>query len=182
MILRDYKKIIPVRYHNVSYETDVKEVLKTEVTSQIQKREGLYLWGESGSGKTHIACALTKEFLEKGIDVMFFNTGDFLEKLREEFEKPFEDEEHVGLFREVMDFEGVLIFDDIGSEKASDWSRERLYLIINKKYEDMIPMIFTSNCDLEILSARMGDRITSRISGMTSIMMVDGGDRRLTQK
>jgi DNA replication protein DnaC len=77
-----------------------------------------------------------------------------------------------------MNFKGIIVFDDIGAEKVSDWTRERLYLIINKKYEDMIPMIFTSNCDLEILSARLGDRISSRIMGMTELIKVDGEDMR----
>lgn len=181
MIL-DYKKIIPIRYHNASYENDVKDIIKTEVTDRIQKHEGLYIWGPPGGGKTHIACALAKKFLESYINVMFFNTGDFLEKLREEYNKSNSDDESTSLFREVMDFKGILFFDDIGAEKANEWTRERLYLIINKKYEDMTPMIFTSNCDLEILSARMGDRITSRISGMTTRIMINEGDRRLIQK
>lgn len=179
---KNYENVIPKKYHNVSYETDVSNVIKLETTKQIKNREGLYLWGEPGCGKTHIACALTKTLLEQGIDVMFLNTGDFLERVREEYNKVFEDEEYKGLFREVMDFEGILIFDDIGAEKVSEWTRERLYLIVNKKWEDMYPMIFTSNCDIEVLSARLGDRITSRIAGMTTRIMIPGVDKRITQK
>lgn len=178
----EYKKIIPKKYHNVSYETDVSVPVKNELIKQIQKEEGLYLWGESGVGKTHIACALAKNILEKGFNVRFFNTGDFLEQLREEFDKGFDDEyEYLGLFRETMNFRGVLILDDIGAEKATDWVKERLYLIINKRYEDMLPTIFTSNFDLEILSARLGDRIASRIGGMTSRIRIPGQDKRLSQ-
>ena len=175
---KDYKKIIPIRFHNASYE-DIPEEFKEKITKQIRDRNGVYFFGESGVGKTHMVCGLIKNFLKNGIDVMFLNTGDFLEKLREEFNKPNDEEE--SLFRTIMDFKGVLVFDDIGAEKASDWTRERLYLIINKKYEDMIPMIFTSNCDMEILSARMGDRISSRIMGMTDIIKVDGDDLRAKQ-
>ena len=182
MIL-DYKKIIPKRYHEVSYEDDVKSEIKNTFVEQIKARKGFYIYGEAGVGKTYLACALIKKILEEGFKVRFFNTGDFLEQLREEFEKGFGDNyEYLGLFRETMNFKGILVFDDIGAEKISDWARERLYLIINKRYEDMTPTIFTSNCDMEILSARLGDRVTSRLFQMTEIIKLNGSDKRLTMK
>jgi DNA replication protein DnaC len=179
----NYKKIIPVRYHDVSYENDVKDDIKKILVGQIRKRNGIYIFGESGVGKTHLVCAMAKYILEQGVEVLFYNTGDFVEKLREEFENGIKyDEEYLGLFRETMNFKGILIFDDLGAEKISDWVRERLYLIINKKYEDMVPMIFTSNCDLEILSARLGDRVTSRIREVSEIINFTGVDMRLSEK
>ena len=176
----DFTKVLPLRYQSVSYETDVPEEVKQTFAEQIRNRNGMYIYGEAGVGKTHLACALAKYLLESGIDVMFYNTGDFLEKLREEFQKTNGEEDYFfSLFRETMDFKGVLVFDDIGAEKISDWARERIYLIINKKYEDMVPIIFTSNVDLEIISARMGDRVASRIKVMTKEVKQGGKDRRL---
>lgn len=173
----DYTKVIPPRFHHADYERDVPATLKEVFVSQLQKRDGLYLHGDPGVGKTHIACALAKEIIEKGYSVKFFNTGKFLETLRGEFDKPSNPEE-VGFFKEIMDFKGVLILDDIGSEKVSDWARERIYLILNDRYENMLPTIFTSNCDLEILSVRIGDRVASRIAGMTVRVRRGGADRR----
>lgn len=182
--MQNYKNIIPKRYHNVSYETDISENIKEILKKQIRAGNGIYFYGEPGVGKTYTVCAIAKGILKNGIDVMFLNTGDFLEKIRNEFDRKGsydEGDDYIpGIFEEVMNFKGIIIFDDIGAEKTSDWVRERLYLIINKKYEDMIPMIFTSNCDLEILSARLGDRITSRIRGMTCIIRKNGEDRRLS--
>lgn len=172
---KDYKKIIPPRFHNVSYEADVSDRMKEVFTKQIKSGNGVYLYGGPGVGKTHVVCAIAKNILENGIDVWFLNTSEFLEKLRQEFNS----DDFQDLFKEVMDFKGVLILDDIGAEKASEWTRERLYLVINKKYEEMQPVIFTSNCDLEILSARLGDRITSRIIGMTEVLEKRGEDKRL---
>ena len=164
----DFTKVIPLRYQAVSYETDVPNEVKQIFTEQIRARNGIYIFGEAGVGKTYLACALGKYLLDSGIEVMFYNTGDFLEKLREEFQKTDnEDDYFYSLFRETMDFKGIIVFDDLGAEKISDWARERLYLIINKKYEDMTPMIFTSNSDMEIIAARMGDRVASRILEMT---------------
>ena len=182
MISKDYKKVLPLRFHNASYENDVSAVAKKVMVDQIQARNGLFIYGEVGVGKTHIACAMAKEIMNNGFEVMFYNTGKFLEMLRNEFNKDFnENEDYKGLFQEAMDFKGILILDDIGAEKVSDWVIERLYLIINEKYESMIPVIFTSNCDKEILSARLGDRIVSRIAGMTVTLEIPGRDRRLTQ-
>lgn len=180
--MKDYKNVIPAKYHNVSYETDVSETIKQESIKQIRNREGLYIWGEPGCGKTHVACAIAKNLLKNGIDVLFYNTGDLLEKIREGYNKVFEDPEELGLFREVMEFKGVLILDDIASERDNEWAKERLYLIINKRWDDMLPTIFTSNCDMEILSARIGDRITSRIAGMTTRVLIPGSDKRLEKK
>ena len=128
----DYKNIIPRRYHNASYENDVNDIVKEIFIEEIKKRNGLYIYGKSGCGKTHLACALIKHILEKGFDVIFYNTGDFLEMLRDEYDRPPTNED--SLFRKIMDFKGVLVFDDLGSENISNWARERLYLIINKKY------------------------------------------------
>lgn len=179
----DYTKIIPKRYHNVSYEKDIVEGIKEIVKKQLQSGNGLYIRGEVGCGKTHLACAIAKDIMEFGVEVRFFNTSEFLEKLREEFrDNPHVDEDSLGLFRDIMDFKGVLILDDIGTEKVSDWVNERLYLIINKRYEEMLPTIFTSNCDMEILSARLGDRFSSRIGQMTEIINLTSPDRRVMTK
>jgi DNA replication protein DnaC len=181
---KNYQNIIPKAYYNVNYEKDVNEETKKIIKEQISVlKKGLYFQGGVGVGKTHLACALAKKLLESGIEVRFYNTGDFLEKIREEFNRGINYEDgYEGIFRETMNFNGILILDVIGSEKITDWVLERLYLIINKKYEDVIPVIFTSNCDLEILSARLGDRIASRIFGMTEIINLDGQDKRNMNK
>ncbi len=177
----DYKTIIPLRFQKAEFN-ELEEEIKKIALEQLRKKEGLYMHGGVGTGKTYIACAIAKEAMEKGIPVRFYNTGDFLEKLRDEFDNAGRADDEKGLFRDTMDFEGILFFDDIGAEKTSEWSRERLYLIINKKYEDMMPIIFTSNCDLEILSARMGDRVSSRIVEMTEVLHINGQDKRLASK
>jgi len=74
-----------------------------------------------------------------------------------------------------------LFIDDFGTEKGSEWVLETLYSIIDKKYEDVIPMIITSNLDLNALGVKMGDRIASRIAEMCDVVEMTGLDRRLTQ-
>jgi len=174
--MEKYQKILPPRYHNVSYENDVPGAIKDEVKKQINKKEGIYFLGGAGVGKTHIACAIAKELLSKNIPVMFLNTGKFLEEIRLGFNG--DADEFGGIFKEVLEFEGVLILDDIGAEKATEWVRERLYLIINERYDQMRPIIFTSNNSISELSSKLGDRIASRIVGMSLTISLDGIDRR----
>lgn len=173
---KNYKKIVPIRYHNVSFETDVSEKIKEILVNQMKKKEGIYIYGPAGTGKTHLACALAQQILANNIGVMFINTSEFLEKLRQEFNEI--DSNKESYLKEAMDFDGVLIIDDIGAEKASDWTRERLYLIINKRYEEMKPIIFTSNCDMDVLEEKLGDRIASRIGGMVERIQKNGEDKR----
>lgn len=178
--MKNYKEVIPRRFHEVSFENDVSENIKKIYKDQLSKRESLFIYGASGVGKSHIACALAKNLLENEIEVMYFNTGELLERLRAEYKDEVYDEDYnESLFTRLLDFNGVLILDDIGAEKTSDWVIERLYIIINKKYEDMVPMIFTSNCSIEELHVKIGGRIASRISGMSAFIKKVGEDRRI---
>lgn len=170
----EYEKIIPRRFW-LAKEEDVPESITQKVRDQIANRNGLYFWGNPGVGKTHLVCAIIKILLGN-FKVKYFNVGDLLERLRAEFNKP---EVEEGILEQIMNFKGVLVLDDIGAEKASEWTRERLYLIINKRYEDMFPTIFTSNYNLSDLQERLGDRITSRIAGSTLDIKISGVDQRL---
>lgn len=177
--MKDYKKIIPERFYDTSYENDVDDKIKKIVKEQLNKEEGVYIYGKSGVGKTHIVCALCKHFLEHDIDVRFYNTGEFLERLREEHNKSYEGEG--GLLIKVMDFRGILVLDDIGVGKPSPWTRDRLYTLLSKRYDSKWPVFFTSNFDLESLKVEFGgdDRLISRISDMTERIKKNGEDRRL---
>lgn len=178
---KDYKTIIPTRFHGVSYDTDVPEYIKEIAGNQFKNKLGLYLYGDMGIGKTHIAYAIVKKLIEDEKEVMCFNTGMLMERLRPSIERENEEPKE-SIFDQIINFKGVLFLDDLGAEKPTDWVRERLYLIINQKYEDMGRMIFTSNCDMEILSARLGNRIPSRIAEMTELIHLTGANRRFETK
>jgi DNA replication protein DnaC len=157
--------------------------------------DGLFLYGGSGSGKTHLAVAVIREVvsthkpriyfdttnwrwrLARQIPPRFISIPDLLLTIRSTFEKNSETSEERIIADNTSD--GIMLFDDLGAEKTTDWSLQTLYTIIDRRYREEQPTIITSNQDLESLSHKIGDRITSRIAGMCKVLFVSGGDRRL---
>ena len=95
--------------------------------------------------------------------VKFANVVDLLERLRCSFDK--NDTEN-GSAREILagyERAPLLILDDLGAEKPSGWSGERLYELINYRYSELLPTIFTTNCRADEIQARLGERLFDRI-------------------
>jgi DNA replication protein DnaC len=170
--------IIPERYKHGTY-ADVPQNIKDCFEKLKDTRQGLYLYGSVGCGKTHIAYELVKATImtlrEKHL---FWNVSELLREIRKDYDR----KEKQCLEEKLMEFEGVLFLDDLGSEKISEWVEEVFYLIINKRYNDMRPTIYTSNLSLGEIADRVGDRIASRIAGSCSVIKIEGGDRRLNKK
>ena len=171
---------IPARYASAKYE-DVPENIRQKFGKILQSRRGLYLHGGVGTGKTHIAYALKKK-LDKHTQLKadFWNTSELMQEIKEDFDRDAYSKTRV--FDKMTEEKMPFFLDDIGSEKLTDWVLERFYLIINRKYNEMVPIIFTSNYSIEELADRIGDRIASRIVEMCDIIKIDGPDRRLNKK
>jgi DNA replication protein DnaC len=73
----------------------------------------------------------------------------------------------------------ILILDDLGAEKSSEWVREQLYVIINQRYINMLPTLVTTNCTTEELMERLGERTVSRLIEMTDSYKITADDYRL---
>jgi len=167
---------IPLRYREASYE-EVPEQIKGNFQEIKVSRKGLYIYGDVGTGKTHISYALHKNcFRENGIYSRFKNTVEFFKEIRDDISKHASDRLKP---LDIADYKGVVIFDDVGVEKVTDFVLENFYLVVNKRYNDMLPTIFTSNFNLDELSDRLGDRIPSRIAEMCHIVKLEGKDRRV---
>lgn len=169
---------IPLRYQTSQYD-HVPADIRALFDKVRETRKGIYIHGEAGTGKTHIAWALAKHAKDDvGIKTLFWNIPDLLSDLREDFSRNPYDKNHTD--EELMDFRGILFLDDIGSEKVTDWVAETLYRIVNHRYEEMLPTIFTSNLPLLELAERVGDRTVSRITEMCDLVELKGDDRRIT--
>lgn len=168
---------IPKRFENAEYGEIRKDV--TDKFSRIREtRKGLYIFGPVGSGKTYMAIALKKEWDKRSLyKSYFFNTSELLQEIRDDFDRPNTDKSNI--FNKIMDSKRLIFLDDLGAEVPTNWVLERLYMIINKRYNDMLPMIITSNYSVEKLAEKVGDRIVSRIVEMCDVVKLTGEDKRL---
>ncbi len=131
----------------------------------------LFFYGLAGRGKTYLAVAIYRELINQAD---FWPVPDLLLHLRSELRVTGE-EEAIRPLKEAR----ILILDDIGIEKVTDWVRQALYVVIAYRERNLMPTVFTSNLDLDELEERIGDeRLVSRIAGMSRVLKIDGPDRR----
>lgn len=142
----------------------------------VGETRGLLLKGIIGSGKTHIATAILSEVIKKGYSGLYYNVPELLNALRDTYSRDAEEAE-ARIIDKAADVE-LLVLDDLGAESTSGWVRDRLYLIINRRYENLKATIVTTNLDEGELRQQVGERIVSRINEMCHTLEFPGEDYR----
>lgn len=164
---------IPMKYR----DTKIDDFVLTESNKKIinklvkyaenfndHKDKSILLTSGVGTGKTMLACYILKTILHAGFSGEIVTTIDMLDKIRQSYNPSTNaDTTYINKLCNI----DLLILDDIGTEKMTDWAYERIYKVINHRYTSNKATLFTTNCDLRQLLDILGERMVSRIAEMT---------------
>lgn len=147
---------------------------------------GLLLSGPSGTGKTHLAVSILKTLVKKGIGCLFVDFHDLLTEIRTSYDELSQTSE-LQILRPVLTTE-VLLMDDLGSQRMTEWMMDTVFHIINLRYQQKKTLIATTNLVMELspvrgsagetLRDRLGYRTISRLYEMCTFIELDGPDYR----
>lgn len=197
---------IPKRYEHCDLDSFVpndpsQKNAKSDVIRFLERYPlidvGLLFLGPCGVGKTHLAVALLKEVIqEKGDSGLFYDFRDLLREIQGSWNSVSQSSE-LEVLRPVLEAK-VLVLDELGSNKPTDWVRETVAYIINCRYNDKRLTLFTSNyadgpsvpegegsadgtmgrLREETLTDRIGARLRSRLHEMCKVVEIRGKDFR----
>ncbi len=143
-----------------------------------EEGRGLYLCGGVGTGKTHLAVAILNELVHrKRVPSLFVTVPELLDNLRETYNKP---GRNLDEWMDAVQNAEFLVLDDLGSERPTEWVRERIFVIVNHRYREALPTVFTSNIGPKDLAEQLGERTASRIIAMCAWIALEGDDYRET--
>ena len=134
----------------------------------------LVLRGGYGSGKTHLAAAIANEALSARAQVLFAVVPDLLDHLRSAF-APNSPVQYDEMFEGVRTTH-LLVLDDLGTESSTPWAQEKLYQIINYRYNYQMPTVVTTNRRMEQIDERIQSRL--RDQALCKIVELAAGDFR----
>lgn len=147
--------------------------------------QGLLLMGTVGVGKTHLAVSILKGLTERGFSCLFYEFGSLLKEIQDSYNTNTKTSE-LAVLSPVFNAD-ILVLDELGASKPTDWVRDTMAHIINTRYNDQKLTIFTTNYldqrrtdREELLEDRIGIRLRSRLFEMCRTVEITGPDHRRT--
>jgi DNA replication protein DnaC len=191
--VRGVASTIPARYRGVSFErppvSDMARDLTTkgavndvrgfvdELDERLDAGRGLWLFGDTGTGKTTLAMLISKAALEARRSVAIYSLPKLLARIRRTYDAEPGGDSYLAFFERLTSVD-LLHIDDLGAEKRSDWVLEQLYALINERYETERSVLITTNLPHDQLEEQIGQRTVSRLSQMCDEVPLFGDDRR----
>lgn len=141
------------------YLTEYPKLFKEPIYNK-----GMAFTGTVGTGKTMLATIIANEFLRQRIPTIFTVTPTLISEL---LSSQFDDSLNSKIYK--LSTVEVVIFDDLGREKPSEWVRSQYYKIIDARYSNYLPTLFTSNYSFDEIGQeeRLGDAVASRLYSLT---------------
>jgi len=199
---------IPRRYRDCTFDGFKSEpgtlqdnallYAKTLVLDYPAVDRGLLFIGPAGVGKTHLAVAIIKGLIEKGFAGMFTEFGSLLKAIQDSY-NPISKSSELSVLAPIYQAD-VLVLDELGATVPTEWVRDTMYQIINKRYNDNKLTVFTTNYSDEpresistttfsrkgkpeamrepTLEERISSRLRSRLYEMCTTVQMDGEDYR----
>jgi DNA replication protein DnaC len=177
---------IPRRYSECSFENfkcppgspqDRALILAQSFVNQFPAVDrGVLFMGPAGVGKTHLAVAIIKKLTEKGFGSVFCEFGALLKQIQDSY-NPISRSSELTVLAPVYESD-VIVLDELGASIPTDWVRDTMYQIINKRYNDNKLTIFTTNYRDKDLEERITYRLRSRLYEMCTNVVIDGEDYR----
>jgi DNA replication protein DnaC len=201
---------IPKRYEHcelASYTSDfpgahpslaLAHLTATRFAHEYDPRDGtgLLIIGKIGTGKTHLAVGITKELiLNKGVSCLFYDYRELLKEIQNSYNSTVQTTE-LDVLRPIFETE-VLILDELGAVKPTEWVWDTVSLILNTRYNDNRTTVITTNFEdqpaagvngagsavraatrAETLGDRIGERMRSRLHEMCRVIKMEGEDFR----
>lgn len=139
---------------------------------------GFYIYGDSGVGKTALTVCLGKKLITQGIKVMFTSFVDFIKRIQGTYGAGSGATES-DIVQEFVNVP-LLIIDDLGAERLTDFQQETIYYLIDTRYKKMLPTIFTSNYSVNsLVDYGLAKRTVDRINEMaTAVFKLNGESYR----
>lgn len=154
--------------------------------SKKRKAMSLYIVGDIGVGKTFLCSCLCADLVRRKVRVLWRNVSDVLREIRASFDKKAGNRE-----QEVIDSflkPAVLVLDDLGKERPTEWALEQLFSVVNARYDAGKPMLVTTNYGGEELVKRLTPRgesddttaraVVDRLRGTCKCVKLEGSSRR----
>lgn len=179
--LRDRCLDIPSRYQHVTME---------DFSEQCSERlnQSLIITGPAGAGKTHLLCALARRqvcltLAEEWPGDKFFakmvSVSNLIAKIKSTF-RPDSELSEEEMFADYANC-AWLYLDDLGTQNATDWAYDLIYRLIDHRWNQILPIVVSSNFEVDELAEKVGERIVSRLLGMGSHIKLPARDLRLSK-
>jgi len=198
--IRGVASAIPPRYRGVSFDrppvSDMSRDMATRhvvnavqgyvdgLDENLDAGRGMWLMGNTGTGKTTLGMLVAKAALAAGRTVAVYFTPKLLTQIRQTYQATESEDAYDAFFRRLTSVD-LLYIDDLGAERHTDWVVEQLYALVNERYENQRSMLVTSNArkDVEEGRAQLEEQIGSRtVSRLIEIcddpLPLFGPDRR----
>lgn len=154
------------KMHNigVKYSNNFKEMKEKSV--------GMLIYGEPGNGKTYVSAAIANKLLDDMVPVICVSINSLLSRIKETFNSWGKEAEDTIL--KSLSNADLLVIDDLGTEQQTEWSKSKIYNIIDSRYRNGLPLIISTNVSLVDLENKYDKRTYDRLLEMCTPIINEG--------